>query len=109
VLRALYRRLPRYLSPFSGPKAGELFEGVLLARHRHGPSCSPRRRRTPSSSRTDTLAGPDQQRVHNVAVVPKAGFETELTARTADPFVRVRALDADGAVLGTSLAVKLAE
>jgi hypothetical protein len=54
------------------------------------------------------VAGPDPQRLHPVATVPKAGFETELTGHTAEPFVRVRALDADGTVLGTSRAVRLA-
>jgi Arylsulfotransferase (ASST) len=60
-------------------------------------------------ARWQLVAGPDAQRLHPVATVPKAGFETELTARTAEPFVRVRALDADGTVLGTSRAVRLAK
>jgi hypothetical protein len=59
-------------------------------------------------ARWQLVAGPDPQRLRPVATVPKAGFETELTARTAEPFVRVRALDADGTVLGTSGAVRLA-
>jgi hypothetical protein len=54
------------------------------------------------------VAGPDPERLQQVATVPKAGFETALTAQTAEPFVRVRALDADGSVLGTSRAVSLA-
>jgi hypothetical protein len=54
------------------------------------------------------VAGPDRQRLLPVATVQKAGFETTLTARTAERFVRVRALAADGTVLGTSRAVRLA-
>ena len=60
-------------------------------------------------ARWQLVAGPDARRLHPVATVPKAGFETELTARTAEPFVRVRALAADGTVLGTSRAVSLAK
>jgi Arylsulfotransferase (ASST) len=60
-------------------------------------------------ARWQLAAGPDAQRLHPVATVPKAGFETELTAHTAEPFVRVRALDAHGTVLGTSRAVSLAK
>ena len=55
------------------------------------------------------VAGPDAERMNPVATVPKAGFETKLTAQTAEPFVRARALAADGTVLGTSDAVELAE
>jgi hypothetical protein len=55
------------------------------------------------------VAGPDPERLQPVATVPKAGFETKLTAQTAEPFVRARALAADGSVLGTSRAVELAE
>jgi hypothetical protein len=55
------------------------------------------------------VAGPDPERLQPVATVPKAGFETTLTAQTAERFVRVRALAADGSVLGTSRAVELAE
>lgn len=61
------------------------------------------------AARWQLMAGPAAQRLHPVATVPKAGFETELTARTAEPFVQVRALDADGTVLGTSRAVRLAK
>ncbi len=60
-------------------------------------------------ARWQLVAGPDAERLHPVATVPKAGFETELTARTAEPLVRVRALAADGTVLGTSGAVKLVD
>jgi hypothetical protein len=59
-------------------------------------------------ARWQLVAGTDAQRQHPVATVPKAGFETALTARTEEPFVRVRALGADGTVLGTSRAVRLA-
>jgi Arylsulfotransferase (ASST) len=54
------------------------------------------------------VAGPDAQRAHPVTTVRKEGFETELAARTAEPVVRVRALDARGKVLGTSPPVELA-
>jgi hypothetical protein len=60
-------------------------------------------------ARWQLVAGPDAERMHPVATVPKTGFETALTARTAEPFVRVRALDAGGTVLGTSDEVKLAD
>jgi hypothetical protein len=59
-------------------------------------------------ARWQLVAGPDPQRLRLVATLQKAGFETTLTARTAEPFVRVRALGADGTVLGTSGAVRLA-
>jgi hypothetical protein len=58
--------------------------------------------------RWQLVAGPDPQRLLPVAIVQKAGFETTLTARTAERFVRVRALAADGTVLGTSRALRLA-
>jgi Arylsulfotransferase (ASST) len=60
-------------------------------------------------ARWQLVAGPDSERLNPVATAPKAGFETKLTARTAEPFVRVRALAADGTVLGSSGAVRLAE
>ena len=60
-------------------------------------------------ARWQLVTGPDAERLHPIATVPKAGFETELTARTTEPFVRVRALEADGTVLGTSRALSLAK
>jgi hypothetical protein len=53
------------------------------------------------------VAGPDAQRFRPVASMRRTGFETELTARTNEAVVRVRALDADGKVLGTSQPVRL--
>jgi hypothetical protein len=58
-------------------------------------------------ARWQLVAGSNAQRLHPVATVLNAGFETTLTARTEEPVVRVRALDAHGMVLGTSRAVRL--
>ncbi len=51
------------------------------------------------------LAGRSPSRLVPVATVPFAGFETALPAQTAR-YVAVRALDASGAVLGTSRPVR---
>jgi Arylsulfotransferase (ASST) len=55
------------------------------------------------------VAGRDAQRFRPVATAPRSGFETELSARTNEPVLRVRALDADGKVLGTSQPVRLSQ
>jgi hypothetical protein len=58
-------------------------------------------------ARWQVLAGPDANRMRVVASAPKRGFETAIAARTAEPRIRVRALDEHGDVLGTSRAVAL--
>jgi hypothetical protein len=39
----------------------------------------------------------------SVANAPRMGFETEIALGTAAPYVAVQAIDAVGAILGTSL------
>jgi hypothetical protein len=58
-------------------------------------------------ARWQLLAGPDARHLGEVAVVRRSGFETEISARTDEPVVLVRALDEHGAVLATSRAVSL--
>jgi hypothetical protein len=53
------------------------------------------------------LAGPDPKRLQPVRSAAKTGFETAIAVGTTRPYVRVRALNARGAVLGTSRAVAL--
>jgi hypothetical protein len=48
------------------------------------------------------LAGSDRNHLGAVASAPKAGFETRIPTSSRGPFVAVQALDATGAVLGTS-------
>jgi hypothetical protein len=48
------------------------------------------------------LAGPSSQQLTSVATAPRAGFETAITAPGPARYVAVQALDASGAVLGTS-------
>ena len=52
------------------------------------------------------LAGPRRTRVHLIAEHSKTGFETKIPVRTHARFVQVKAVDAAGAVLGTSRAVE---
>jgi Arylsulfotransferase (ASST) len=52
------------------------------------------------------LAGPTPERLSPVESVPRAGFETAIRARTAEPYVGVRARDRSGRILGTSGAIK---
>jgi hypothetical protein len=52
------------------------------------------------------LAGDSERSLAPVATVPKRGFETTLQAQTRARFVAVRGLDASGAVLGTSAAIR---
>jgi hypothetical protein len=56
-------------------------------------------------TRWQLLAGPDPDAMQPVAVVPRSGFETTLSAQTQEPYVQVRALDGDR-VLGTSPAIR---
>jgi hypothetical protein len=54
-----------------------------------------------------TLAGPSPQRLKPVgSAAPRAGFETPIMVRTAEPYIIVRAEDGSGRVLGTSRAIK---
>jgi len=56
-------------------------------------------------ARWQVLAG-TSERLRGVASKARAGFETEIAARTGASHVAVRALDADGRVLATSRAVR---
>ncbi len=50
----------------------------------------------------EVLAGPDQAGLAPAARGAKIGFETALEVTTAEPYLAVRALDADGEVLGVT-------
>ncbi len=52
------------------------------------------------------LAGASPAQLVPAASAPKAGFETAIPAPGAPPYLAVQALDANGAVLGTSHAIK---
>jgi hypothetical protein len=52
------------------------------------------------------LAGPSSSQLAPVATGARAGFETKLVTPAAAPYVAVQALDASGAVLGTSKTIK---
>jgi hypothetical protein len=54
------------------------------------------------------LAGPNAGSMTVVGAGPRTGFESSVTAATAQPMVAMRALDASGATLATSAAVKVA-
>ncbi len=56
--------------------------------------------------RWQVLAGGDPNHLQVVGSARKTGFETRLTVRTEQPSLRVRALDARGAILGTSRALR---
>ena len=51
------------------------------------------------------LAGPSADALTTVGTYPSQGFETAIAAPTMDPYVRVQALDATGALLRTSAVV----
>lgn len=53
------------------------------------------------------LAGTDIGSLSAVATVPRAGFETTLTAPVTADYVQIQALDADGTLLATSAPVAL--
>jgi hypothetical protein len=55
----------------------------------------------------EVVAGPTADALEVVARVPRSGFETAIRARTGEPLVAVQAVDADGAVLGTSAPFEL--
>jgi Arylsulfotransferase (ASST) len=52
------------------------------------------------------LAGASRGALAAVASAPRSGFETRVTVPSAGPYVEVQALDAAGAVMGTSATVK---
>jgi hypothetical protein len=52
------------------------------------------------------LAGPSATRLAPVATGSRAGFETAIATPAHEPYVAVQALDASGAVLGTSHTIK---
>jgi hypothetical protein len=56
-------------------------------------------------ARWQVLAGDDEAALQPVATRPRRGYETALSVTGASRFVAVRALDADGRVLGTSRTV----
>jgi hypothetical protein len=51
------------------------------------------------------LAGPSASQLSPIAAAAKTGFETVISTPGPAPFVAVQALDASGAVLGTSRAI----
>jgi arylsulfotransferase ASST len=53
-------------------------------------------------ARWQILAGRDVGHLSSVTSAPKTGFETAIPVQTSEDFVAVRALDRNGAVLGTS-------
>lgn len=55
----------------------------------------------------EVLAGTGPDRLRQVGSSPRDGFETTIEARTAEPYVAVRATNTLGQTLGTSRAVKL--
>ena len=59
-------------------------------------------------ARWQLLAGPAPNDLVAITSRARAGFETAIPARTASPWIRVRALGATGAVLGSSRAVRAA-
>ncbi len=52
------------------------------------------------------LAGPSPSQLTPVAGAPKSGFETTIATPGPEPYVAVQALNAAGAVLGTSRTIK---
>jgi hypothetical protein len=57
-------------------------------------------------ARWAVLAGADIEHLQPVALAPKTGFETTIPIQTNAGLITVRALDTDGAVLGTSRLVQ---
>ncbi|MEZ5078232.1 MAG: arylsulfotransferase family protein [Solirubrobacterales bacterium] len=55
------------------------------------------------------LAGPSADALAVVGSAPRDGFETEVTATSAGPFVAMQGLDANGAVLGTTVVTQIGE
>jgi hypothetical protein len=52
------------------------------------------------------FAGPSPKSLAAVGQFSRAGFETEMTVGTTQPYIAVQALGAEGQVLGSSVAVK---
>lgn len=52
------------------------------------------------------LAGPSTSSLAPIATVPRRDFETTLQATTSEPYVATRALNAAGAALGASVAIR---
>jgi hypothetical protein len=50
----------------------------------------------------EVLAGPSPGQLESVGSMPRDGFETALSARTAEPYVAVQARDRSGQILGAS-------
>ncbi len=50
----------------------------------------------------EMLAGPSPDRMEPIGSIPRDGFETVATARTAEPYVGARAKDRSGKVLGAA-------
>jgi len=57
-------------------------------------------------ARWQVLAGPAPDRLRGVSSRARDGFETTIAAKTAEPYVAVRALDRSGRALGTSKAIR---
>jgi arylsulfotransferase ASST len=58
-------------------------------------------------SRWQVLNGPSASQLSPLAAARNAGFETAITVNRRAPFLAVRALDASGALLGTSSSIRL--
>jgi hypothetical protein len=54
----------------------------------------------------EVLAGPRPDELGSLGSVPREGFETTMLARTAEPYVAVRAKDGSGRTLGTSKSIE---
>jgi hypothetical protein len=55
--------------------------------------------------RWQVLAGPSTDKLQVVATAPKTAFETAITVQTGELYIRARALNDRGAILGTSRAI----
>src|SRR5215218_5708508 len=55
----------------------------------------------------EVLAGPRPDRLEPLGSVTRDGFETAILARSAEPYVAVRARDRTGRILGTSESIEL--
>jgi hypothetical protein len=51
------------------------------------------------------LAGSSASTLSPLVTAPRTGFQTTITAKTGEPEIAVQALDAAGAVIGTSATV----
>jgi Arylsulfotransferase (ASST) len=55
------------------------------------------------------LAGPDPDRLEEIASAPRKGFETAIVLRTTETYVSVQARDSSGRTLGASKAARLGD